>query len=249
MAGTYLVSDVHGHLADLRERLRDAGLLAGERWLGGDDGQATLWVLGDLVDRGPEGLGVVRLLRSLQQQAPDRVHVLLGNHEALMLGERLFPRTGFSELWLRNGGRVEDQDGLTDDDVAWLQGLPAMGRTGEDLLVHSDTVAYLQWGDSVEQVNSHVAAVLAGNDPQRHYEVFAALTERYDFLGADGPEQARRMLDAFGGSRVVHGHSIIATLVNRPSAEVTEPYAYADGLVLGIDGGRYDGGPLLLVRS
>ena len=45
MGGTWVVSDVHGHLADLRERLEQAGLVDGERWTGDD---ATLWVLGEL---------------------------------------------------------------------------------------------------------------------------------------------------------------------------------------------------------
>jgi hypothetical protein len=56
------------------------------------------------------------------------------------------------------------------------------------------------------------------------------------------------MLDTFGGQTIVHGHSIIGLLVNKPSREITDPIAYADGLVVAIDGGRYDGGPLLLVR-
>ena len=79
-----------------------AGLVDGDdRWTGGD---ADLWVLGDLVDRGPDGIGVVRFVRSLQEQAPDRVRVLMGNHEALMLGYHLFPDTRFADVWLINGG-------------------------------------------------------------------------------------------------------------------------------------------------
>ena len=75
MGSTWVVSDVHGHLADLRERLEHAGLVDGDRWVGDD---AVLWVLGDLVDRGPDGIGVVHFVRGLQQQAPDRVRVLMG---------------------------------------------------------------------------------------------------------------------------------------------------------------------------
>src|SRR3954463_14272735 len=118
MGSTYVVSDVHGHLADLREVLLGAGLPASaDRWAGGDH---DLWVLGDLVDRGPDGIGVVRFVRSLQEQAPDRVRVLLGNHESLMLGYHLFPDTRFAEVWMMNGGHNSDQEGLTEDDVAWL---------------------------------------------------------------------------------------------------------------------------------
>jgi hypothetical protein len=57
------------------------------------------------------------------------------------------------------------------------------------------------------------------------------------------------MLSTYGGEVIVHGHSIIGTLLGVPSEEVTKPVLYADGHVLAIDGGRYDGGPLLLVEA
>ena len=52
MGDTFVVSDVHGHLDDLRHVLAQAGLVTDDRWVGGN---ASLWVLGDLVDRGPDG--------------------------------------------------------------------------------------------------------------------------------------------------------------------------------------------------
>lgn len=245
MGDTFVVSDVHGHLDDLRYVLAQAGLVADDRWVGGD---ASLWVLGDLVDRGPDGIGVIRLVRSLVAQAPDQVHMLMGNHEALMLGEKLFPGSRFDDIWHLNGGVASDQAALVDDDVAWLRSLRVMGLAGDYLLMHSDTTHYLSWGSSVEEVNSTLAAVLAEDDADRHFEVFAALTDRFDFAGPDGVDVARRMLETYGGRAIVHGHSIIGSLINRPSSEVTGPLRYADGLVIGIDGGRYDGGPLLLVQ-
>jgi hypothetical protein len=246
MGSTFVVSDVHGHLADLRTQLGKAGLVDGEdRWAGGD---ATLWVLGDLVDRGPDGIGVIRFVRSLQEQAPGQVRVLMGNHESLMLGVKLFPDTRFAHLWLINGGVLSDQEALTDDEVSWLRTLPLMALAGDDLLMHSDTTEYLGWGASIDEINSTVASTLAGDDPQQHFEIFAALTSRYDFAGPDGADAARTMLSTLGGERIVHGHSIIASLIDVPSEQVEEPLAYAGGLVLGIDGGRYDGGPLLLVQ-
>ena len=243
---TYVISDVHGHLDDLRAVLAESGLIdAQARWTGGDD---QLWMLGDLVDRGPDGIGVIRLMRSLQEQAPERVHVLLGNHEALMLGYHLFPDTRFAEVWLVNGGRPEDQDVLTDDEVAWLRGLPPMALADDHLVMHSDITGYLGWGSSLEEVNATVADLLDGEDAQRHFDVFATLTDRYDFARRDGADAARRMLATFGGHRLVHGHSIIGSLIDVPSAQVDGPISYADDLVIAIDGGRYDGGPLLLVR-
>ena len=246
MPGLFVVSDVHGHLADLRDGLRGAGLLdADDRWVGED---AELWVLGDLTDRGPDGLGVVDLMRSLQQQAPEQVHVLMGNHEAMALGRALFPETRFSDVWRRNGGLERDQRGFTAEHLAWLRGLPVIGRSHGYLLLHADTLDYLEWGESVDDINATVTGLLAEDDAEAHWEVFAMLSGRYGFAHEDGAEAARDMLSALGGECLVHGHSIIGSLVAKRSEEIEGPMAYADGLVVAIDGGRYDGGPLLVVQ-
>jgi hypothetical protein len=100
----------------------------------------------------------------------------------------------------------------------------------------------------VEEVNATLRSLLGGDDPQVHFDVFAALTSRFDFVGPDGADVARQMLATYGGDVIVHGHSIIGSLVGKASREVREPLWYADGLAIAIDGGRYDGGPLLLVR-
>ena len=117
------------------------------------------------------------------------------------------------------------------------------------LLMHSDTTKYLELGSSVEEVNETVRTALADPaDLAAHWEVWARLTSRYDFAGRDGAALAQTMLDTYGGEVIVHGHSIISSLVDVPSAEVDQPLLYADGLVLDIDGGRYDGGPLLIIE-
>lgn len=257
MAPLFVVSDVHGYLDDLLEGLVDFGLISAEgRWIGGD---ARLWFLGDLLDRGPDGIGVVNLVRSLQEQAPDSVHALMGNHEALALGMKRFPpsrfaagrfsRGKFADSWSMNGGLARDQEGLSDQHLKWLAGLPMMARVDDFLFLHSDTVAYRSWGSSIDEINETVRADLsAPYDEAKHWELWAQLTTRYHFLGLDGLKVATEMLREFGGRRIVHGHTIIGSLIDRPSHQVTEPYEYAEGQVLAIDGGRYDGGPLLVVR-
>ncbi|QNN52276.1 metallophosphoesterase [Nocardioides mesophilus] len=247
MSSLYVVSDIHGYAQDLRDSLGEAGLVDGEdRWTGGD---RLLYVLGDLMDRGPDGIGALRLVRSLQRQAPEQVHVLMGNHEALALGYKLFPQSRFGQVWQPNGGHASDQDALTDDDVEWLRQLPVMARVDEFLLMHSDANDYLEWGGSVEEINATVTSLLTGGDDgEALWEVFASLTARYDFTGPDGQRAAHDMLNALGGECIVHGHSIIGSLLNKPSDQVEGAIAYADGLVVAIDGGRYDGGPLLLVQ-
>jgi hypothetical protein len=239
MGSLYVVSDVHGYRDDLELGLHEAGF-------GGDD---ELYVLGDLLDRGPDGIGAVDLVMSLQREAPGRVHVLMGNHEILALGRYRFPGSKFADSWRINGGKRRDQEGLTEKHVEWLATLPLMAQVGDFLLMHSDTTEYLTWGESVEEVNDVVRSTLRNPDDfEAHWDVWARLTSRYDFAGHDGAELARAMLSTYGGEVIVHGHSIISTLTDVPSPEVTEPLLYAEGLVLDIDGGRYDGGPLLFVR-
>lgn len=239
MGSLFVVSDVHGYRDDLVHGLDAAGF-------GGDD---ELWVLGDLVDRGPDGIGAIDFVRSLEDQAPGRVHVLMGNHEILALGRKRFPGTKFEDSWRVNGGIRRDQEGLSEEHLAWLAGLPLMAQVRDLLLVHSDTTEYAAWGRSVDEVNATVAAALADpDDLEAHWDVWARLTSRYDYAGRDGARVAKQMMQAYGGDLIVHGHSIISTLTDVPSHEVTEPLLYADGLVLDIDGGRYDGGPLLIVE-
>ncbi|HET8600333.1 MAG TPA: metallophosphoesterase [Segeticoccus sp.] len=255
----YAVSDVHGHLTELRHALLDAGLVdAADRWTGG---AAVLWVLGDFLDRGPDGVGVIDLVRSLQQQAPDqggRVAAVLGNHDVMALAVRKFggqvvpggtgrPRS-FALAWTVNGGRLSDQQRLCDERAAWLAALPAMAVDGGWLLVHSDTRSYLHYGRTVDAVNQAVRDVLDGDELTEWWELFRRLTERHAYRGRDGGALARHMLATYGGERMVHGHSVLASLTGTPSAQVTGPLQYADRLVLGIDGGLYDGGPCLLTR-
>ncbi len=91
----YVLSDPHGGLIALTELLRANGLVdrapveledaKNVRWTAGT---STLIVVGDLIDKGPDSLGVIDFLRELQTQAPrvgGRVVVTMGNHEAEFL--------------------------------------------------------------------------------------------------------------------------------------------------------------------
>ena len=246
MGSLFVVSDVHGYRDDLVAGLAKEGLVdrAGT-WRGGD---AQLWVLGDLTDRGPDGIGVVDLVMSLQEQAPGQVHMLMGNHEILALGTKRFPESRFASSWVLNGGLLGDQAALTPRHLEWLASLPVLAKVGDYLFMHSDTTAYLGWGESVDEINATVRETLTAGGFDGHWDVWARLTTRFSFARPDGPEVARNLLERLGAAGIVHGHSIIGSLLDCPSSEVDGPILYADGQVLAIDGGRYDGGPLLVVQ-
>lgn len=255
----YVVSDVHGHVEQLVAGLRQARLLDANRaWCGG---QARLTFLGDYFDRGPDGIAVVDLIRRLEDEAGTtggRVDALIGNHEILALGMSRFGdervssergnRSSFARSWAVNGGQVRDQQRLTDEHIAWLSGLDVITLVGPDLLLHADTTEYLRWGDTFEQINDAVRAVLASDDLEQWWECWARLTTRYAFADVDGEQVVAELLDRLGGERLVHGHSFISTFIGRAPREVTGPLSYAGGRALAIDGGIYDGGPCVIVR-
>jgi len=82
-------ADVHGAHAELTALLQSVGVVDAElRWAGG---KTHLVSLGDLLDRGADSRRVMDLLMRLQREAEaagGRVHVVLGNHEAMnVLGD------------------------------------------------------------------------------------------------------------------------------------------------------------------
>jgi hypothetical protein len=255
------VGDVHGCVAPLREALYRAGYIdERERWVAED---SRLWFLGDLTDRGPDGVGVLDLVMSLQEQAAEQggeVGCLLGNHELMLLaahlpeGRRLrLMQNGeddvhalFRERWYGNGGQDADSSRLTDEHLEWIARLPAMARIGDHLLMHADTVGYLEFGKSVEAVNEGVTALLTGPvDVEEIDRLTHLMTKRFAFASDDGIA-AREFLRAFGGRQIVHGHSPVPLLLGIEPVAVTGPLVYAGGYAVNLDTGVFLGGPCLV---
>lgn len=80
------VGDLHGDFAAWQAIARRAGIVDSKgHWAGG---KTILVQLGDITDRGPDSLKIVRSLQQLQKEAPrkgGKTIVVLGNHEAMNL--------------------------------------------------------------------------------------------------------------------------------------------------------------------
>ena len=90
------VGDLHGDFDAWIAIARSAGLIdARNHWAGGN---ATLVQLGDVTDRGPDSLKIIRNLQQLAREAPrrgGRVIAVLGNHEAMnLLGDLRYTTPG-----------------------------------------------------------------------------------------------------------------------------------------------------------
>ncbi len=261
----YVVGDVHGYLDQLVAALQEQGLVdSAGQWCAGT---ARLWFLGDFTDRGPDGIGVIDLVMRLSAEAAAAggyCKALMGNHELLLLGAKRFGDTPvnsgagtatFQAAWLLNGGQKSDMDRLQDHHLQWMARLDAVEEVDGYLLVHSDTTSYLDYGDSIEAVNDTVRETLTRNDADECWDLFRKFTKRFSFRDEGGADAVRSLLDTYGGTRIVHGHSPIPYLLGEVGSEdgdettgplVEGPHVYADGLAIAMDGGVTMAGKLLV---
>lgn len=143
-----IVGDVHGELDALRALLAAAGYDVEGR---NPDGRRLVF-LGDLVDRGPDSPGVVRLVRGLVESG--QAHAILGNHELnLLRGER---KAGSDWFWGERSHHDERyqpwawaEPAADADTLRFLSGLPLA-------LVRADLrIVHAAWhGPSVAEVQA-----------------------------------------------------------------------------------------------
>ena len=248
----FVIGDIHGHLEKMIRLLRFAGLAnAQAQWLGGD---AQLWFMGDFTDRGPDGIGVIDFVMRLQQDAAGKggyVGALLGNHDVGIVSAHLFrdfktegPGGTFYSDWVKNGGLDSDLARLETRHIEWIQNLPAMALVADRLLVHADALFYLNYGETIEQVNAATTRALQNRSADGYDRLMTYAGERLAFSpkNAGGITRAQQFLTQFGGKQIIHGHTPIPTLTGDPLDRVTRADVYAGGLAVDVDGGIYKGG-------
>ncbi len=236
----WAASDLHGQLRATDALLAAAGLTdGGDRWTA--PAGTALVVTGDLVDRGPDSVGLVRRMASLRAQAPAAgsiVALLEGNHEAQVLGGLDGEPAIFDALMAFGGAATLLSAGMTPD--SWIDRPPAeiaarLDELAPDLRPTLWTFApYARWRD--------LLLVHGGPVPGQDLERFACGAERLwirsaffaseDAFPESAPWAAYR--DA-GFGRVVFGHT-----------SVTEPTVTHGGRALNLDTWR--GGRVSLAR-
>ncbi len=227
----FAVGDVHGCADELRALLsviRD--LAAGRR------GHRRLIYLGDMIDRGPDNVGVLRLwAEKAERRGVDHIDRLMGNHEQIMvLAVSGGPYAAKAEqLWLSErmgGGKVLDE-------------LRTQSQRREAPVSQSLLAAAL--GDRIVRrlsaMRSHVRLgntlfVHGGLDPHANPDEF--LTRPWTmFTEARWAWINHGFLDwkdGFNGTLVVHGHT--PPDKHRAISGLNDPHLF-EGDRLGLDGG------------
>lgn len=154
------IGDLHADPAAARAALRLAGLIDDhDAWTGGD---TVLVQTGDVNDRGPDGPGVMRLLRDLTAAAPKtggRVVALLGNHEVMNVqGDWRYVNP--TEITAFGGEDARKAAfSASGEWGAYLAGLDAVAVIGDTLFCHGGlTPAFADRG--VDKINRDVRAAL-----------------------------------------------------------------------------------------
>jgi serine/threonine protein phosphatase 1 len=222
----YAVGDIHGRLDLLDDLLTRIAVDDDAR----ERCETHVVFLGDLIDRGAESAGVVQRLRDLKLGS-DRVHLIMGNHEEMMLAALEEPRGRSSamRLFFQNGGRETllsygvaeaDCQNTTFDELRtiarervpaehldMLRGMKPWVAFGDYLFVH----AGVRPGVALEEQRETDLRWIRG-----------------EFLRARELHQ----------HVVVHGHSIAETVEFRPNRIGIDTGAYATGRLsaVGLEG-------------
>lgn len=146
---TYAIGDLQGCYAPLEHMLERVGF---------DRARDRLWVVGDLVNRGPDSLRVLRFLRELG----DAATVVLGNHDLYLLMVAAGYRRRDGDDTLFQVLEAPDRDEL----LHWLARRPLMHVEGDYALLHAGLLP--QWSIAQAQgLADEVSAALAGAEARK----------------------------------------------------------------------------------
>jgi len=211
----YAIGDVHGRL-DLLE-----GLLA---LIATDDANrapavTTLIFLGDLIDRGSDSAGVVRLVRATAQAGRFQTRVIKGNHEEVFLLAASGDRRAVRALTEIGGMETMRSFGIADEEAQ-------AGSFADlaDLLsrrLPADDLAFLETAEDMIHIGDYVFvhAGIRPGVPLSEQDVADLRWIRREFLASNSRHE----------KVVVHGHTIsdqVEQLHNRIGVDTG---AYATG--------------------
>ena len=160
---TYAIGDVQGCYRELRSLLRECGF---------DARRDRLWFVGDLVNRGPASLDVLRFVADLG----DRAQTVLGNHDLHLVASARGIRPLRARDTFQDVLDAADGDALID----WLRERPVIHRDSERgfVMVHAGIAPAwtvddaLVHGDELSRAlrapdHPRLLAGMYGNEPDR----------------------------------------------------------------------------------
>jgi hypothetical protein len=234
----YIVGDTHGDFDALFSGLQHAGLVdAAGQWTGG---RSHLVFAGDLTDRGPDVLRVLWFVYRLEQEAAragGRVHVILGNHEVMvLLGDLRYVHPKESAIAALYGVSYHRMFDSRESVLGrWLVSKPAMLRIDGVLIAHGGVAPefarlslagfdevlarfttedlFHQWADTTAVINMDSAAYQLRDDFFWHPR---SVFWHRDYVQTDtATGQLAEALQQLGARTLVVGHTAVPTIQAR----------------------------------
>ena len=154
---------------------------------------ADVWFCGDLINRGPDNLGVLRQVQALGSRA----RVILGNHDIHLLGVA---------AGVRAPGRSDTLDDILlspdcEGCLNWLRQWPLAHFEHGILMVHAGVMP--QWSlKQVLQYSDEAHALLASDGYVEHLKTLFGSSPNYWKNSLRGAERIRAIINAFTRMRV-----------------------------------------------
>ena len=215
-ARAYAVGDIHGRLDLLNLLLAEIEADIAAR----EPRKTFLIFLGDLIDRGPESAGVVERLRTYQHRDV-RTIFLGGNHEEVLLNI-IQGKKGVLPSWLKFGG----------------------AQCAESYGIDPERLGMMEEGAAIDLVRARV--------PREHAQFIDSFADTFRFgdylfvhagirpgvaLDEQNRSDLRWIRDPFlsdakeHGFTVVHGHTIVPEVEERPNRIGIDTGAYKTGVL------------------
>ena len=221
-----VISDPHGNLDCFVSVLKNNGVINDRyEWTFGKN---QLVIIGDVFDRGKDVLPIFWLIYKLEKEAADsggQALFMLGNHEEMVLrGDLRYVKEKYKAL--ADTLHMPYQDLWKEDSELgrWLRTRNLIGIVGDNLIVHAGLSAdFLEREEDIPAMNEEIGKYLSldrkGRTEASPLSAFVYDTKTGPFwyrgmvYAADryqpvGREEVVRLLDKFGVSRVLVGHTI-----------------------------------------
>ncbi len=210
---TFAIGDVHGCFATLQRLLRRIAF---------DPRQDRLWFVGDLVNRGPRSLEVLRWAAA----QGDRIVVVLGNHDLHLLARAAGVAEARKRDTLEEVLAAPDRDDL----LHWLQNRPLVHREGKALLVHAGL--FPSWSPgAAEGLAREVEERLRSGAPKLLAAIDHKAAERWQ-EGLTGGDRIRTALAGFARLRTLDAQERMCPDFSGPPQEAPKGcrpwFSYAD---------------------
>lgn len=198
---TYAIGDVHGCFDTLQRLLRRIQY---------DRRQDRLWMVGDLVNRGPRSLDVLRW--AVREE--DRIVVVLGNHDLHLLGLAWGVSPPKRRDALDNVLAAPDSGDL----LEWLRRRPVLHREGDRVLVHAGL--FPVWSvDKAERLAREVEERLRGDGAADLLAMVDKKSPERWKGGLEGLDRARTALAGFARLRTVDEEGRMCSEFSGPPRE------------------------------